>query len=54
MSGRRGFWETPRNVAVLLAAVAAAAGVLGFWLGRNTPRQQIVVVVQPAGGLTPP
>jgi len=41
---KQAFWETPRNIAVLVATVAALAGVLGFKLGQNAPQPQIVVL----------
>lgn len=47
---KQAFWETPRNIALLLTAVAAIAGVLGFKLGQNQPPQTIVI--QPPA--TPP
>lgn len=28
-------WETPRNIAIIVAAVAGIAGLLGFKLGQN-------------------
>jgi len=53
LKAKQGFWETPRNLAILIGAVAAIAGVLGFKLGSQ-PQQIIVhldapLVVQPAG-----
>ena len=39
---KQAFWETPRNLAILLTAVAAIAGLLGFKLGQNSPAPQIV------------
>ena len=30
------FWETPRNIAILVGATAAIAGAIGFWLGRES------------------
>ena len=32
---KQGFWETPRNIAILLGVVAAIAAAIGFWLGRE-------------------
>jgi hypothetical protein len=49
---KQAFWETPRNIAVLVATVAALAGVLGFKLGQNAPPREIVVV-QPVPGQPP-
>lgn len=34
---RQGFWETPRNIALIVAAAAGIAGVLGFKLGQREP-----------------
>jgi hypothetical protein len=43
---KQAFWETPRNIALLLAAVAAIiggiAGVLGYKIGQNSPPTQII------------
>jgi hypothetical protein len=50
---KQAFWETPRNIAVLVATVAALAGVLGFKLGQNAPPREIVVL-QPAPAPLPP
>jgi undecaprenyl pyrophosphate phosphatase UppP len=32
---RQSFWETPRNLAIIIGAAAALAGVLGFGIGRS-------------------
>ena len=49
---RQAFWETPRNIAILLGVVAAlvgaAAGVTGFQLGSRPPQQ---IIVHMDGGL---
>jgi hypothetical protein len=58
---RQAFWETPRNLALIIAAVAGVAGVLGFKLGQREPLSippQVIfqpgsIVVQPAQGRTP-
>ncbi len=34
---RQGFWETPRNLIIGAAALAAVAGALGFKLGQSQP-----------------
>ena len=38
---KRAFWETPRNIAILLTAVAGIvagmAGFLGYEIGRQPP-----------------
>ena len=46
---RQGFWETPRNLAIIIAAVAAIAGVIGFKLGTQPPQAIIVQFQQPLG-----
>ena len=44
MSNRKApFWETPRNVAVLLGAVAVIAGYLGY----TTPQPPALQIVFP-------
>jgi hypothetical protein len=40
-------WETPRNLAILVGAVAAVSGLLGFKLGQREPAVQPVYLVQP-------
>jgi hypothetical protein len=30
------FWETPRNLAILVGVTAAIAAAIGFWLGRGS------------------
>jgi hypothetical protein len=32
---RQSFWETPRNLALIITAVAAIAGLIGFKLGSQ-------------------
>jgi hypothetical protein len=53
---KQGFWETPRNIAVLIGATAAIAGVLGYKIGREPPAapQPIVITVQPPAMPQPP
>lgn len=42
------FWETPRNIAILLTAVAAIAGFLGFKIGqKDLPPATPIVNVYP-------
>jgi len=43
---KQAFWETPRNIAILLGAVAAIASVLGYKAGSEPTR--IVVQYLPA------
>jgi hypothetical protein len=56
LKAKQGFWETPRNLAIVVGAVAALCaaifGTLGYKLGSQ-PQQIIVhldapLVVQPA------
>lgn len=56
---KQAFWETPRNIALLLGVVVGVAGVLGFKLGQNTPPMQIIfqpgsIVVAPAAAPSVP
>lgn len=48
LKGRQSFWETPRNLVVILgtlvAATAAIAGLAGYKLGQSTPMQQRVII----------
>ena len=34
------FWETPRNIAILVGVTAAIAAAIGFWFRGSAPRQQ--------------
>ena len=49
---KQAFWETPRNIAVLLGVAVAVAGVLSFKLGQNSPPVQ--VIFQPGSIVAPP
>lgn len=51
---KQAFWETPRNIAVLVAAVAVVAGLLGFKIGQNSPSSRPVVFQAPAASPAPP
>lgn len=44
---RQGFWETPRNLALIVTAVAAIAGLIGFKLGSQPPQSIVVQFQQP-------
>ena len=44
---KQAFWETPRNIAILLATVGALCTALGFKLGQSQP-PPVIVQVQPA------
>ncbi len=47
---RQAFWETPRNIALLMAAVAAVAGALGYKFGSQpSPPPVIINNLPPAG-----
>jgi hypothetical protein len=36
------FWETPRNIAILVGIVAAIAAAIGFWIGsRESPAPSV-------------
>lgn len=38
---RQSFWETPRNLALIITAVAAIAGFVGFKLGNQPIRIEV-------------
>jgi hypothetical protein len=44
-----GFWETPRNIAILLGVVAAIAAVVGYEIGHLAQYrpQQIIIQLPP-------
>jgi hypothetical protein len=44
---KQSFWETPRNITLIVAAAAGIAGVLGFKLGQNEPRSSPQIVLTP-------
>ena len=44
---RQGFWESPRNLAIVVGAVAAIAGLIGFKLGSQPPQAIVVQFQQP-------
>ena len=50
---KQAFWETPRNVAIILGAwaalMAAIFGVLGYKIGSAPPQQIIVHLDAPLG-----
>jgi hypothetical protein len=46
------FWETPRNIAILVGVTAAIAAAIGFWLGRaSTPPSAPITRPVTIGGL---
>ena len=49
---KQAFWETLRNIAVLLGVAVGVSGVLGFKPGQNSPPAQ--VVFQPGSIVAPP
>jgi hypothetical protein len=52
---KQAFWETPRNLAIIIGAVAAIAGVLGFKIGQREPVQQPTqIIFQPGSIVAPP
>lgn len=36
------FWETPRNIAILVGVAAAIAAAIGFWIGSRAPPAALV------------
>jgi hypothetical protein len=44
---KQDFWETPRNIALLLAATAAIAGAVGFKIGQTPGPPPIVINLPP-------
>jgi hypothetical protein len=54
---RQAFWETPRNIIIGAAAIAAVAGALGFKLGQKepvAPPPQTIILQLPPGLNTGP
>lgn len=56
LKARQPTWDTPRNIAILLAVVTvvfcAVGGFIGYTLGQNaTPT---IVINMPPGSTTPP
>lgn len=46
---KQAFWETPRNIVLIVAAVAGIAGVLGFKLGQKEPAASTSQIMFPPG-----
>jgi hypothetical protein len=48
---RQGFWETPRNMAVIIGVIAALfggiAGLVGYKIGSQPPQAIVVQFQQP-------
>ncbi len=42
---KQAFWETPRNITILLATVATLAGLFGYKIGSNSSPPVIVQMV---------
>ena len=47
------FWETPRNIAILVGVTMAIAAAIEFWLGRASAPQGSVVTPIVGGGADP-
>lgn len=45
---RQGFWETPRNLVLIVAAAAAVAGTLGYHIGAQPVPPPVVINLPPA------
>ena len=43
---KQAFWETPRNIAILVGAVAAIAGTLGYKIGATPAPPPAPIVIQ--------
>jgi hypothetical protein len=54
---KQGFWETPRNLYIILGVFLAGVAILAFWVGfglaRDTPRM-IVIQLPPGTVITVP
>lgn len=56
---KQAFWETPRNIVLLLGVAVGVAGVLGYKFGQSSPPPtQIIfqpgsIVASPAPALSP-
>jgi hypothetical protein len=48
---KQDFWETPRNIVILVGVAAAAAGALGYKIGQNQP--PIVINLSPQTSQAP-
>ena len=51
---RQLFWETPRNLAIVVATVAALCTALGYKLGSQPPQVIQVQLLTPLPALTAP
>jgi hypothetical protein len=51
---KQGFWETPRNIVILLGVAVAIAGALGYKIGREPSPPPVVIYLTPQGQTAPP
>ena len=53
---KRGFWDTPRNLYIVLGVFATFVGILAGWVGYDIARapQTIVVQLPPGTVITVP
>jgi hypothetical protein len=54
---KRGFWETPRNLYIILGMFLTFVGILAFWVGfdiARAPPGSIVVQLPPGTVITVP
>lgn len=55
---KQAFWETPRNLVVIISAIAAAtaaiAGLAGYKLGQGSPSVPVQVIFQPGSIVAAP
>lgn len=55
---KQAFWETPRNLVVIISAIAAAtaaiAGLAGYKLGQGSSSVPVQVIFQPGSIVAPP
>ena len=58
LKGHQAFWETPRNIAIILGAVAAVFGTLGglvgFKIAQTPPLSPPQVIFQPGSIVVTP
>ncbi len=45
---KQAFWETPRNITILLATVATLAGLFGYKIGSTASPPVIVQMAAPS------
>ena len=56
LKSKQAFWETPRNLVLIIGAATGIAGLLGFKLGQREPvtAQPTQIVLQPGSIITVP